>query len=310
MNAQFPPDKLFKYRSFSTSTLRLLTQGEVFFAKPSTFNDPFDCDPEVLVDVDWRDVERLWKSIALKQMGKAGLTEKMAGYRANVTEKGAHNDDADGTAAYLQYLVSDINAYLTEQFKDYGVLSMASSWDNPLMWSHYADNHHGICIEYETDDHCCEVLGPVNYRSSRFIHVSDLHQWLVRRSAATRKKIFDQYFFAKAPEWKYEKEWRALSKKNGRAARPFRISAIHFGLRCDSAIVTTIAKLYDVPWDETKFYRVAPRADGFKLRRYQLDDWEIAAYGLRESAHFADDNVDFEFDPLNATGKISGRKLD
>jgi len=67
-------------QTFSTTTLRLLTQAEVFFAKPSTFNDPFDCNPEVLVDVEWRYVERLWKSNALRQMGKAGLVEKMAGY--------------------------------------------------------------------------------------------------------------------------------------------------------------------------------------------------------------------------------------
>ncbi|WP_176058974.1 DUF2971 domain-containing protein [Paraburkholderia sp. BCC1876] len=307
MNAQFPPAKLFKYRSFSTTTLRMFSQAEVFFAKPSTFNDPFDCNPQVHVDVEWREVERLWKAVALKQMGRERAAQAMASYRYNSTEHGRHDDDGDGTASYLSYMVRDIDVHLKAQFKDYGVLSMASSWDNPLMWSHYADEHRGICIEYETDDHRCKVLGPVNYRSSRFIHVSDLHLWLIKRSAAAEKKIFNQYFFAKAPQWRYEREWRAVSQINGAQDRPFRIRAVHFGLRCDVAIVTTIAKLFEDSREDPKFYRVTPRTDGFKLGRYQLDGLEIAAFGIRESEHFTID--DFEFDPLTATGKISGRRL-
>jgi len=55
------------------------------------------------------------------------------------------------------------------------------------------------------------------------------------------------------------------------------------------------------------FYKVTPRADGFKLGRYKLDGLEIAAFGIRESEHSAID--DFEFEPLMATGKVFGRRL-
>lgn len=78
MNTRPPPRRLFKYRSFSTFTLRMVSQAEVFFAKPATFNDPFDCNPAVFVDVAWSDVERLWKSVAVKEMGRERAIEAMS----------------------------------------------------------------------------------------------------------------------------------------------------------------------------------------------------------------------------------------
>ncbi|SAL18501.1 hypothetical protein AWB64_01256 [Caballeronia sordidicola] len=307
MVAKTLPAKLYKYRTFSTTTLRMFSQAEVFFAKPASFNDPFDCNPQVYVDVEWREVERLWESVMLLQVEANKAAEMMGTHRYFATEYGGkYDDDGGGTATYLNYLVRDIDAYLKERFKDFGVFSLASNWDNPLMWSHYADEHRGICIEYETDDHRCKELGPVNYRSSRFIHISDLQQWLLKKSAAAERKIFEQYFFAKAPQWRYEREWRAVSPKSGVDDRPFRIRSVFFGLRCDKAIVTTIAKLFSDSKDKPNFHQVTARADGFKLGRYELDADEIDIFGIRESALFAAD--EWGFDSPAATRDISGQQ--
>ncbi len=309
MNPKRLPRSLFKYRSFGTYTLRMVSEAEVFFAKPSTFNDPFDCNPTVFVDVEWKDVERLWKSIALKQMGKEKAIDAINHYRYGATEDGGtHDDGGNGSQIYTRFLVRDIEAFVKTRFKEHGVLSLASHWDNPLMWSHYANEHRGICIEYRTEDHRCDMLGPVNYQSSRYLKVSDLIEWLLRRSSSIKAKIFDQYFFAKAPQWKYEKEWRVVSKTNGPQDRPFRIDSVHFGLRCDVSIITTIVKLLADLAEGPKFYQIGSRDDGFKLVRYQIDSSEISAFGLRESSHFSMD--DFQFDPLMAIGKISGRQLE
>jgi hypothetical protein len=88
-----------------------------------------------------KDVERLWKSIALKKTGRERAIDAMSRYRCNATEDGGkHDDGEEGTQSYTRFMVRDIDAFLKEQFKDFGVLSMASRRDNPLMWSHYADN--------------------------------------------------------------------------------------------------------------------------------------------------------------------------
>jgi len=56
--------------------------------------------------------------------------------------------------------------------------------------------------------------------------------------------------------------------------------------------------------EEIKFFRMTSRDDGFKLRRYSLDPVEIELFDLRDSAHFAFD--EFEFESSQAVGKISG----
>jgi hypothetical protein len=311
------PRSLFKYRSFETNTIRMLCQAEVFFAKPSTFNDPFDCNPTVVRDVDAKEVERLWKNLALKRqvskdtpkaMAKERALRELGEHRYNATEYGGrHDDGGNGSELYVKYLVRDIDAYVKECFKDHGVLSLAGRWNCPLMWSHYANEHRGICIEYTTDDHRCGVLAPVNYNSSRYLKVSDLIEWFLGRSPAARNKVFEQYFLAKASQWKYEKEWRVVSKANGRDGRPFRIASVHFGVRCDAAIITTVVKLLSGSEDDIRFYCMASRDDGFKLKRYEVDPSEIEVFGLRNSSYFELD--DFAFEPMQALGDISGVKL-
>jgi len=298
------PRTLFKYRAFSTNTLRMLSEAELYFAKPSTFNDPFDCNPTVRSDVAPREVERLWKHLASTRMTKAKAAADLGNHRYFATEYGGRFDDGgQGTGIYVARLCCDIETYVKEGFGKRGVLSLAAKWDCPLMWSHYADEHKGICIGYSTEDHRCDVLKPVNYDSTRYLKVSDLINWFIGDSADAEQTVFDQYFFAKAREWKYEKEWRAVTDTSGADDRPFRLSSVHFGLRCDPAVITTVVKLLAGQHD-IAFHRMDSRDNGFKLGRYELDPAEIEVFGVSESVHFAFD--EFEFDSREATGKISG----
>lgn len=72
--------------------------------------------------------------------------------------------------------------------------------DSILMWSHYADNHRGICIEYDLTNSIHQKLYPVIYTHLP-IDCSNLEDpdlaWLV--------SILDKYDI-----WKYEKEWRIV----------------------------------------------------------------------------------------------------
>ncbi len=281
----------------------MLSEAEMYFAKPSTFNDPFDCNPTVQSDVAPADVERLWKHLAATTLRVDKARARLRDYRYHATQHGRFDDGGRGTAYYVERLRRDIEAHVREGFGKRGVLSLATRWDCPLMWSHYADEHRGICIGYKTEDHRCAVLRPVNYDSTRYLQVSELIDWLIDGSIEAKRKIFDQFFFAKARQWKYEKEWRAVMDTSGAAPRPFRLSSVHFGLRCDPAVITAVVKLLAGQHD-IAFFCMDSRDDGFKLRSYPLDPAEIELFGVSESTHFMID--DFEFDSREATGEISG----
>lgn len=100
--------------------------------------------------------------------------------------------------------------------------------DNERMWSHYADSHKGVCVEYDIkrlkDDPYCLVkhLYPIVYSGDRKIW-SD-YESLIDSHASLKKAIrcktgykmtykLDDLlpiFVSKSPAWEYEKEWRIV----------------------------------------------------------------------------------------------------
>jgi hypothetical protein len=45
------PNRLYKYRSFSNLTLEMLVADTLYFADPSSFNDPLDTKPTLETDL-------------------------------------------------------------------------------------------------------------------------------------------------------------------------------------------------------------------------------------------------------------------
>ena len=64
----------------------------------------------------------------------------------------------------------------------------------------------------------------------------------------------------------------------------FLVTAIHFGLRYDSAVITSIGKLFSAERN-VNLYEIYPLDDSFRLKRRRVDRDEIEACGgLRTSA--------------------------
>ncbi len=112
------------------------------------------------------------------------------------------------------------------QMKNYGVLALSEVNDNILMWSHYADKHRGICIEFErTDtndlgnwDHCIPVL----YQQE----LPSFYPLELENSKAVTKALS-----TKGEYWTYEREWHILTyESNKRFPLPGNITSVIFGL--------------------------------------------------------------------------------
>lgn len=281
------PRKLYKYKSFGVNTLRMLGEGEIYFSQPAQFNDPFDCSPTVLIDVEVKQLERLWRRLQMNDATNDEVTKRLSHHRYMATEYGSYDDGELGARTYRNFLVDDIDEHVKAHFAGRGVLSLASRWDNPLMWSHYADEHRGLCIEFDTGGHHCERLEPVAYTSTRYLRVSDLCAWHLDQSRGAEEKIGRQFFFAKSPRWRYEREWRAISSHAGVGDAPFRITAVYLGLRCDRSITTAVVKMLADERNRIAFYGMWSKGDGFELGRYPLAIDEILATGVRMSNEFA-----------------------
>jgi hypothetical protein len=82
-----------------------------------------------------------------------------------------------------------------------GILCFSEVWQNPLMWSHYADRHRGFCLEFEVP---ADGAGPVTYVSERLPYPN-----------AVTGKFLHELARTKFEHWNYERERRVLVDLDG-----------------------------------------------------------------------------------------------
>lgn len=88
--------------------------------------------------------------------------------------------------------------------KKWGILCFSRSWKNPVMWSHYAEKHKGMCLGFDVAD---EVLMPVRYTKNRLnIDIEGLHD-----QGKLDKNVMDKLLKTKYLDWSYEGEVRVYS---------------------------------------------------------------------------------------------------
>jgi hypothetical protein len=301
------PRKLYKYRPFNVFCLRLLTHAEVSYSNPRTFNDPLDCDPTIEVDIDRNALELLCYAFLRRTKPEDQAKAEINNYRYLSSEYGDFRNESHVEDYLKRMLALRIKDELDSELGSKGVLSLSERWDSVLMWSHYADNHRGMCIEFDTTELPHPNLRAVGYRAPRRVRASDLFEWKRRHSADAEQRVRDTYFFAKAGPWRYEKEWREVEEESGVRESGLRVTAIHFGLQCDAAVIQSAVKLLDGDHD-VLLYNVYPLDDSFRLKRRPVDRDEIASYGIRTPAaiDFKDVFLTDEIDSSDESGEASG----
>jgi hypothetical protein len=113
---------------------------------------------------------------------------------------------------------------------EYGVISFSEDYRSPLMWSHYAEQHAGICLGFDVPE---EMLLKVRYRKDRIK--------LNRKSELTKGDVIS-LLTVKFSEWRYERERRIMTslrsavKEADKYFEPFyddlQLREILLGLNC------------------------------------------------------------------------------
>jgi hypothetical protein len=89
-----------------------------------------------------------------------------------------------------------------------GILCFSDRWTNPVMWSHYADKHRGICLEFDIPD---TNLAKISYCLSR---LKDELTELFDTDSNVAERAMRKCLTTKFAHWKYESEWRAFFELN------------------------------------------------------------------------------------------------
>ena len=86
-----------------------------------------------------------------------------------------------------------LRKYKSEMSKRFGVLCFSLSWQNPLMWSHYADRHRGLALGFDISTN---VIRKVKYIQER------------PAFRAVDEKLAQSFLYTKYAGWSYEEEAR------------------------------------------------------------------------------------------------------
>ena len=136
------------------------------------------------------------------------------------------------------------------------------------MWSHYGDQHRGICIGYSVPERSKGDVHQVEYGGSRLVLASDVAAMLDGDDDA-RSKVDKAVLMRKAENWAYEQEWRMIGRR-GTQNSPLEMEEIIFGMRCKPSAKYTIMKALECRERPVKFYELREERGTFTLRKDAL----------------------------------------
>lgn len=172
------PKTLYKFRKFNDLTIKSIIEDTIFFALPETFNDPLDCQPVVEATSTDSALGTIYKKLVFQRISQK-ITPKYAPSvppgESFIARRGRLYDDAhrltdsvmedtlgsaclskssgsdDGRETRTDILVKGIQDELRKR-EQRGVFCLSVSDTNVLMWSHYGDNHQGLCLGYSVPE--------------------------------------------------------------------------------------------------------------------------------------------------------------
>jgi len=178
---------------------------------------------------------------------------------------------------------------------DYGIFCLSEINDSILMWSHYAENHCGFCVEFEglenNLDFKCQKFKAnyieeyqclndpkllINFYIEMFSNSKSLSdkKWRSKyKRLGERIKNEEDSMLAlavltnKFKHWKYEQEWRYISNNIGLSNyNPKCINSITFGVRTsdqDKNIIMNICSTEDK--SHIRFKEAVKKSDCFGI---------------------------------------------
>lgn len=172
---------LYKYRDTNTIKL-ILKNSSMRFSRPTEFNDPFDCKAKIVTQ---------------------GSLDKFMDF----CRRRWPNDDMSHAAVlyeqnpklFEEYIIEGANWTRDNVTK---ICCFSEINNNILMWSHYGENHKGVCLKFNvnTDKPFFDAPYKVEYRS-----MYPQYNYLEKMDDV----IYHQLSI-KAQDWQYEREIRVV----------------------------------------------------------------------------------------------------
>jgi hypothetical protein len=237
------PKCLYKYEKLNVQTLRNLKNAKIYFNTPASFNDPFDCSVlETSILLTDSDIVEIFKRYLLDNSIRVDFEISS---KKNVPQK---NIDQ----IYMAF-EKKLRDKQDELLNKRGCTCFSEVNDNILMWSHYADGHKGICLEFDTSSSLFGKAKKVDY----FPNLPSINP--IKLLFGSDNEIVEEIkktLFTKYKCWDYEKEWRLYHKEpNKEYGYGTALKSVYFGLAVNSADLEIVCLTLKGQNKDIKFYK-------------------------------------------------------
>ncbi|GHT93812.1 hypothetical protein FACS1894140_6910 [Spirochaetia bacterium] len=256
---------LYKYRNLigatptqiDVNTQKILENGELYFAKPSQFNDPFDSKIDYDTNADETQI-RAYFTRVLPTFGRPlndidGIITRIKKGEIQLSDFAPHNPYADLA----------------------NIFCLSLDEKNILLWSHYAKDHTGICIGFKIHiwGNSMNIQAKPGYANPIAGFSDNLLPVVHVDYSATKPSAYNHFihdvdklepfFRQKSSHWAYEQEVRIILmnsflRKNPVCVDTAEIGEIIFGIKTPDIqidLVKDILKRYPDGGRNVKLYK-------------------------------------------------------
>jgi hypothetical protein len=204
----------------------IVVRSRLFLSVRASFNDPFDTTANVIFEGSR--AERTTRFTVLMRSFEPHLSPEMLSAKVS---------------KFLNMPRSEHLARITRVFgnamDECGIFSFGGNVRNILMWSHYADHHKGVCLQFEAARDPPVLLSAVRVRYKKAYPVFN---WA---TSSTNDAVMDSVL-SKFDCWQYERESRIVHPDGGKKYlrfNPAALTGVIIGCRASQAGVDCIRVL-------------------------------------------------------------------
>jgi hypothetical protein len=162
----------------------ILVNRRIRASNPKYFNDPWDCKPCIHPDLLADPVSARAMTMSLIETQNRGPKWDIDDFRLLT--------DPRVLAANMKGFTDFMAKFIAERW---GIVCLSSAPCSTLMWSHYSDNHRGICLEFR-------AKGTMFCAAVKIIYRDEYPKMLLGGN------FRDMMLTVKAKEWDREQEYR------------------------------------------------------------------------------------------------------
>lgn len=197
----------FKYCKIDEYTKENLEKHQLYFKCPIEFNDPFDSK----INYMYRGTRKEWDEFFRKKRQINNLTDwiKKGIVTCDRNSNYCLDPNSENFREYFSHNLNDL-----DERNPIRICCFSKTATNILMWSHYANDHKGICLRFRSklkeSEYCLNLESPV----IPFVEVKYTKE--MPSPVNVLKLDYEKlamFPFTKHSDWRYEKEWRLLSWK-------------------------------------------------------------------------------------------------